>query len=771
MMKELLFGFIFLATAASSFCEAGPSNDSSPAGTWDKTIAEQKLAAADQLWLTRSAGHARTSYKALLDKLPAECEPFRSLVIMRLAQASWAEGQTNQCLEALHLLDQLDYIPEHHALAASELSALITTGTNPATRRTPIPPLPGFAARIHVSAEGPIRTLADAVVSSRQIRKGGGGERIEIVLATGIYTQRETLILGKDDSGLIIRSEDPTQPATLTGGVVLDRWARASDAEVLAQLPEAVRYRVLVCDLGAHGIATMGKLVFGGVSSRRRPEGDSRFNVFPIPELFHRGLPQVMARWPDEALTRLPVTAPPQVPDPRYARWARERDLWLFGFWQWDWADTYEKVERIEASGRIILAEPTNGYGLDLAQGCAVNALCELDHPGEWHLDAQQNRIHFLPPEDFDPGACEVSCYGTVIAATDCADVQFRDLKITAVRGDGMTFVNCSRLVLAGVDIQNCSGGGIRLHGGAGHLIHSCTINSMGRGGIDVRAGDWQKLIPGHTTIENCRISRLSRIDRTYTPGLLLQGMDFKVRHNSFIDMPSSAIRVEACDALIELNYFRNCVYESGDQGAIDMWANPLYRGNVIRWNDFDRIINTRGASYGAAAIRLDDFICGFMISENIFRGGSRDGFGSVQFNMGTDSYVEGNLIIGWPRAFSGRSLGEEAWKERVSQHENSRRVLAETDWQSEAWRTKYPKVRDLLRGDDNHNYLVDNLRLGSGTMGEVERAVTFANVEGDPAFRLERLDAVPPLLVPWHAIPVDRIGPYDLHSTGRRQP
>ncbi len=334
-----------------------------------------------------------------------------------------------------------------------------------------------------------------------------------------------------------------------------------------------------------------------------------------------------------------------------------------------------------------------------------------------------------------------------------------------------MTFADCSRLVLAGIDIRQCSGSGIRLHGGSGPLIHSCTIDSMGRGGIDIQAGDWARLIPGQATIENCRISNLSRIDRTYTPGLLLQGMDFKVRHNAFTDIPSSAIRVEACDALIELNYFHNCVYESGDQGAIDMWANPLYRGNVIRWNDFDRIINTRGASYGAAAIRLDDFISGFMISENVFRGGSPEGFGSVQFNMGTDSYVEGNVIVNWARAFSGRSLGEADWKERLSQHENSRRVLAETDWQSEAWRTKYPKVRELLRGDDNHNYLVDNLRLGSGSMGEVERAVTFANAEGDPAFPLKGLDSVKPLLVPWHAIPVDLIGPYDVGRAGKSQP
>ena len=771
MTKDLLIGIIFLSTAATAVCVGETTPSSSLTSKWDRAAAEQTLMVADQLWRTNSAALALASYESLLENLPEECEPFRSLVIMRLAQAAWVDGKTNQCREALRSLAALDYVPEHHARAASELLATIATGTNPATQRTPIPPLPVVATSLCVSADGPFHTLSDAVVQARQIRKRGEGGCIEIVLAPGIYTQRETVVLGQGDSGLIIRSLNRKQPATLTGGIRLDRWEKVKDAEALAQLPESVRDRVLVCDLGAHGITNMGELVFGGVASRRKPEGTSRFAAFPIPELFHRGLPQIMARWPNETLIKMPVTAPPLEPDPRYARWARERDLWLFGYWQWDWADAYEKVERIEASGRIVLAEPTNGYGHDLSMGCALNALCELDVPGEWHLDTSKNRIHFLPPDDFDPAACVVSYFGTVIAATECADLQVRDLCISDLRGDGMTFADCPRLLLAGVAIQHCSGSGIRLHGGPGPLIHSCTIDSMGRGGIDVQAGDWARLIPGHAIIENCRISALSRIDHTYTPGLLLQGMDIKVRHTSFINIPSSAIRVETCDALIELNYFHNCVYESGDQGAIDVWANPLYRGNVIRWNDFDRIINTSGASFGAAAIRLDDFISGFMISENIFRGGSPVGFGSVQFNMGTDSYVDGNVIINWARAFSGRSLGGDSWKERLNQHDNARRVLAETDWQSEAWRAKYPMVRDLLRGDDNHNYLADNLRLGSGALGDVERAVTFANVEGEPSFTAERIDAVKPLLVPWHAIPVDLIGPYDMGSGGKRQP
>jgi len=742
---------------------AGESNQPpAVAEMWDLAMTESKLKAADELWQNASIEGAIASYQEVLDHLPEECAPFRSLVILRLAHAEWAAGHRASCLEALRLLNALDYIPEHHVLAASELASIVATGINPSHQPTPLPPLHGVITSIFVSADGPIQTLSDAVTRSRAIREASSGGAVEIVLAAGTYQQTETIVLGEKDSGLIIRSQDRLNPATLTGGVVLKTWDKVSDQEVLEQLPEVVRDRVLVCDLGLHGVTSLGELVFGGFSSQRVPGGATRFKVFPVPEFFHRGEPQVLARWPNDRMTKLPVIEPPPQPDPRYARWALEKELWLYGYWKWDWADAYEKVAHIEPSGRIILAPPVNGYGFELNQGFALNALCELDVPGEWHLDTKHNRIHFLPPENFRPDQAILSCFGTVIAAENCAALQIRDVRVTYARGDAMTFVDCDSLVLAGVDIQDCSGTGLRIRGGSHHLIHSCVIDSMGQGGIDFLSGDWQKLLSGHSIIENNRISRLSRIDRTYTPGILLQGMGINVRNNSFVDIPSSAIRVEACDARIEMNYFHHCVYESGDQGVIDMWANPLYRGNVIRWNDFDRIVNTSGASYGAAAIRLDDFISGFMISENVFRTGSSSGFGSVQFNMGTDSYVEGNIIVGWHAAFSGWSLGGDDWKTRVTSHDNSRRVLEETDWQSEAWRKKYPMVRDLLRGDDNHNFLVDNQLLGPGSWGKVDRSISFANTVAVPDFQGETLELLKPLIVPWHMIPIDTIGCYE---------
>lgn len=730
---------------------------------------------ADNVWLKQGAKAAAPLYSSILNNLSKKNKSLRSLIIMRKAQAQLAAKDDDGCQETLSLLDDMEYVPEHHALAAKEMRAVIARLPHPGQKRTPIPKTGKAKATIHVnstasldgdgSEEKPLKSLRQAVFLARKYRKRKGDGAIEIVLAPGTFNMTENVALSADDSGteeapLVIRSRDPRRPATLTGGIVLKNWDKVTDRAILKRLPKDVQHKVVVCNLRAHGIKDIGELVFGGFSSQRALRGNHRFQTFPVPELFYRGEPQVMARWPNNKLTRIPVNEVPEEKDSRFENWSLETDLWLYGYWQKDWADAYEKVVSIEANGKINVAPPYNCYGFGRRQGCAVNALCEIDSPGEWHLDTKQNLIYYLPSEKFDPDKCILSSFDTPISAKDCSFLQIRDLNISYIRGDALIFENCDSLLISGIDISNCSGLGLKVHGGKKHLIHSCRITSMGRGAIDILAGNWRKLEPASSIIENCSISNLSRIDRTYTPAVLLEGMGIKVRHNSFVDIPSSAIRVETCDAIIELNYFRNCVYESGDQGAIDMWANPLYRGNIIRWNDFDRIINNH-AHYGAAAIRHDDYISGFMVYGNVFRKSANHGFGAVQFNQGADNYVEGNLIIDWHKAFTGRSITGNHWKKSIARHRLSKKILAEVPWQSEAWQKKYPMLKSLLDGDDNHNYLLDNLRLGAGKWGGVSRAISFANQCDDQKLNYTDLKSLKSLLKPWHQIPLELIGTY----------
>jgi Right handed beta helix region len=283
----------------------------------------------------------------------------------------------------------------------------------------------------------------------------------------------------------------------------------------------------------------------------------------------------------------------------------------------------------------------------------------------------------------------------------------------------------------------------------------------MGRGGIDISAGDKLKLVNSGSVIENCKISNLSRIDRTYTPAIVVEGDGTKVRNCLFSNIPSSGIRLEGNDMLIELNEFTKCVIESDDQGAIDVWGNPLLRGNIIRWNFFHDI----GIPdlHMAAGVRLDDAISGFSIYENLFLRSSNNHFGGIQIHGGKDNFIEGNIFADCHAAISQSAWGDKRWQEAINSPEHPMyKAIHATGWQSESWLLRYPALKNLLT-DPDINFASDNLVINAETF--ILRKSKKFEVLNNELIKAEKHPAVSVdfkgFLVPWHSIPVERIGPY----------
>jgi len=155
--------------------------------------------------------------------------------------------------------------------------------------------------------------------------------------------------------------------------------------------------------------------------------------------------------------------------------------------------------------------------------------------------------------------------------------------------------------------------------------------------------------------------------------------------------MPSSAMRIEGNDQLIELNQVRQVVQESDDQGGVDMFGNPLYRGVVIRWNHWADIGG--GTHNGAAGVRLDDMISGVVIHGNVFERCGAVIFGGVQIHGGKDNYVDGNVFLDCFAGVSFSRWGGKRWEEAV------KRFLPEAG--REPYPSRYPEVARLTEQPD----------------------------------------------------------------------
>lgn len=558
-------------------------------------------------------------------------------------------------------------------------------------------------ADFHVSVDGsdgnsgtreePFATLVRARDAVRALRQGEGlpPGGVTVWLDPGRYAVRETIAFTEADSGSAaapVTYRATAKGVVLTGGARLKDFTVTADDGVLARLPEAGRGKVLEVDLGAAGIDEILPLTLGGFASGRG------FTTHPVMELFVDGEPMTMARWPNEDFVEMgPALGELDrkhwngrkgstegrftFASERLSRWAEEPEAWLYGYWFWDWADSYVKVASIDAeTAEISLAEPWHRYGYREGQRFyAVNLQCELDTPGEWYLDRARGKVYLYPNKDLADAVVEISVTGApLISMKDVSHVRVQGLTLELGAADGMHIAGGEEVRLEGCTVRRMAGNGVEVRGGRNHVVGSCDIYSMGRGAIAMSGGDRKALSRGGHLVENCHIYELSRIDHTYTPGVWLDGVGNVIRNNEFHDIASSAMRVEGNDHLVELNEVHHVVLESQDQGGVDMFGNPTYRGNIYRhnyWHHIGNILPGGDTSHVMrGGIRLDDAICGVLIEGNVFHqcAASPSHFGGVQIHGGKENVITRSLFVDCGAAVSFSPWGEKRWKEFVKE-------------------------------------------------------------------------------------------------------
>jgi len=655
-----------------------------------------------------------------------------SLVLTLATGAALAAPVTNTAAVRADTVRQIGELESIHARLLARDSS---------DSRIKLPPRPTPGLELYVAPNGkdtnpgtrrqPFATLERARDEIRARRQRGnspvGGVRV--VVRGGEYRVTQTFKLGAQDSGSetapVAFSAAKGEHPTFTGGERLRHFTPVRDEAVLARVPVGVRGKILETDLAAQGMANVWPLTLGGFASGRG------FTSHPVMELYFDGRPLPMARSP--GWVSIAEVSQPEMEKmngsvgskvgrftyegDRPARWAGESELWLYGYYFFGWADSYEKVAAIDpAKHEITLVPPYHTYGYRKGQRFrAVNALSELDEPGEWVLDRARGRIILLPPSNPDRARVDLSV----------ANVPFVELKdVSYVAFEGLTWrMGCTDVIvvsggtnclLAGDTIRQFAGNGIVISGGTGHGILSCDIDTLGRGGVVLAGGDRKTLARGGHFVENCHIHDLSRIDHTYTPAVLTSGVGQRIAHNWLHDIPSSALRVGGNDNLVEFNEINRLVLESDDQGGVDMWGDPTLFGNVYRHNYFHHIGNWRSPDQspdcGQAGIRLDDAVSGVLIYGNVFYrcAAGKLGFGGVQIHGGKDNVLDNNVFADCRWAVSFSPWPAAYWKSFTQSPRNS----AEID--PALYTARYPAMA-RLDTDLNVNWLCRNVVFDCG--------------------------------------------------------
>jgi hypothetical protein len=532
---------------------------------------------------------------------------------------------------------------------------------------------PAMQAEIVVTPRGGIQAFEAA---RDRVRRQGRAETI--LLRRGDYFVDHTVELdNRDPAGTVVRAEEGVR---WIGGVRVRDWRKVSDNSVLARL----------------GSGAKGQVVYAGLDGLGgfEPRGFGRKHSPAHSELFFNGKRMTVARWPNEGFTKIaePADAEPQddehgrtigrLPfgfrygDERPSKWKPDRNIWVHGYWAWDWADSYERIERLDPATRtIVTAAPHGLYGFRKDQRYYfLNVLEELDAPGEYYLDAEAGRIYFWPPADLRNAEVFVSrLSGPMIVVKGARGLTVEGLELEASRGDGVLVEGGGAITLRNLKVRNTGNVGIVVDGGTGHTVAGCDISYTGDSAIEVSGGDRATLSAAGHRVEDCDIHHMGEWVRTYNPAVKVSGVGITVAHNAIHHAPHAGILMTGNEHVIEYNNIHHLAQETGDVGAIYLGRDFTERGTVIRYNYIHEL---GGVGLGSMAVYLDDCASGTTVFGNIFYKLKYGAF----IGGGRDNRVENNVFVDCNPAV----------------HVDARGIDKRPVWQNMVYRTMKPRVEAM---------------------------------------------------------------------------
>lgn len=567
----------------------------------------------------------------------------------------------------------------------------------------------------------PLKTIEAARDKIRVLRKNYKDKPVIVWIGGGIYEVNQRIVFKEADSGTenakvayqAIEGEFPV----FSGSKSLKKWTLLKDKNVLKQLDPSVHKNVYVTNLKEAGI---------------RDFGDPT-DLGQRPELFCNKKLQTLARWPDTGFvkaakaigsTDLPKTyisaTGKKEGDFTYLednqdRWANEKDVRMGGYWYWDWSEEFQRVARVDPNAKVIqIQQPYHKYGYrDGMRYFGVNLLCEITKPGEWYLDRETGLLYWYPEAGVDLKKAEIklSVFSEpfMVEMENTSYFTLKGLTFEEGRASAIQIKDGVQALILNCRIERFGQDGIHIVEGKQHGIVGSKLDTFGCGGIRVSGGDRKTLTPADHFIEHTSVENFSLFKRTYQPAIHISGCGINIRNNVFRYSSSSAFRLEGNDVILEYNKISHVVNESDDQGGLDVYYNPSYRGNVVRYNHWSDI--SGGTRHGAAGVRLDDMISGFQIYGNIFERCGFNKFGGIQIHAGKDNVIDNNVFFKCPVAVSFTLYSAQKWENAVKSPAVLKKMFEEVDVNSAVYLAKYPDVKhwDI---NPNINTVTNNLAI-----------------------------------------------------------
>lgn len=616
------------------------------------------------------------------------------------------------------------------------------------------------------SHEEPLATLEGAKQKVREtLVKYPDGINIDVVFKTGEYRFNSTVSFDKNDSALpgyrvTYKGEDNVY---FKGSVPIDitKISLVTDSKILKRLPTVSKGKVGQINLREQGYDV--KVYSPNVS-------DSAVEDYSF---FLNGNEQICAEWPngDGNYAQFQTVYKPggggkysesagggtfKYEDTTADRWVTAKDFWIVGYLSNDYVQSRSLVKSVDPEKQAI--ELRYGTEGGISSSCsrrwkAVNLIEELDVPGEWYMDRENDILYYFPEKSLHNAEFEMSVLENyMISMKGTSNVSFENINFTQSRSgaitagsypDNITIDNCTFTylgktainvwgVISGIVNKSHENWRNRIDGATNWHIQNCSFAYLIRGGINMTGGNRDTLTDSGNIIENNYFTQMPlKFQSYYYPISLYGGCGDIVRNNVMNNCGFHCVDYVGNNYKIQNNEFYNAARETSDTAVIYTGRSFTDRGTEISYNYIhDNYPVDSRISPSNNGVYLDDATQGTIIHHNIFKNIHR----GVCANGATDHQVYSNIFVDC--AFATHiNTNFLTYPTYIA---NNATMFADVA-NLEAWQKAYPNMSDIVNkypGKASFNIVKDNVAYNANytiydevkKYGTVENNVTCEN-------------------------------------------
>ena len=574
---------------------------------------------------------------------------------------------------------------------------------------------------LHVSADGddslygmnnsPVKTISRAL----ELYKLGAAQ--EIFVHQGVY--EETLILDEDFSGITLKGIGEVIVRSPSVKIPASEFKLVQENDALSSLPHTARGKVLVAEFPDCNIE------YPSFTGNITKQNESYYKVY------QNDIELTNARYPNGGGFATASGALTDSEDysceviyyddaDKLARWndAKDARVSIFRMCGYNMSDV--SLIKTDASDGSITLDNPKGIKNHQEIGdrfIVYNLLQELDIPGEWYIDCENERIYVFPIDNFN--GLEIAKSTESIIKIDSADnVRIENINFERTRGTGIEIKTANAVNIKNCNVNSAGKYGIFADGVTNTIIDGCEVGNISKGGIYVNYAAYHDpdLEVQNNVIQNCDVYNIGT-ENFIAGAVYVGGTGNKVSNNTIHDTPHMAIWFDGNDNTVEYNEIYNALKLCDDAGIIYSNAGLLGFGNVVQYNYVHDCPTLNPNPTELYVIYLDYTTSGVTVKNNIFDVGEDNATHSFGlFGGGRNNVLDSNIFIGKSSfTLSNRYQTGTMHNQLIEEAALPNYIDSLTESQKQYWFKKYSGI------EEEYNYYKNNNSVNIGVPRDCE--------------------------------------------------